>query len=208
VLINLITNAVKFTETGSVSLLIDIAGNENSSTEQTFLHFKVVDTGPGIQPEEIEQLFKAFAQTERGRKSQQGTGLGLAISQKYVQVMGGTITVSSEPGSVTTFSFTIPVRVPARSYVDEKESCSFAESLESTRIEGESEHAKQLASIAALPATLVSELKEAATYCEVDGISRIITEIRKQDDDLAGRLDRLLKEFDFDRILAFLGQDS
>ncbi len=208
VLINLIANAVKFTETGSVSLLIDIAGNENSSSEQTFLHFKVVDSGPGIQPEEIEQLFKAFAQTERGRKSQQGTGLGLAISQKYVQVMGGTITVSSEPGSVTTFSFTIPVRVPARSSVDEKESCSFAESLESTRIEGESEHAKQLASIAALPATLVSELKEAATYCEVDGISRIITEIRKQDDDLAGRLDRLLKEFDFDRILAFLGEDS
>jgi len=67
---------------------------------------------------------------------------------------------------------------------------------------------KQFASIAQLPASLVSELKEAATYCEEDSISRIITEIRKQDDDFADKLEKLKEDFDFDGILAYLGEDS
>jgi len=92
VLINLIGNGVKFTQTGIVSLRVKkTAADDNSPSAKSCLHFEIEDTGPGIHPDEIDQLFNAFTQTEIGRKSQLGTGLGLAISQKFVQLMGGTI---------------------------------------------------------------------------------------------------------------------
>ena len=74
-----------------------------------FLSFVIEDTGLGIAPEEINNLFTAFGQTESGRKSQEGTGLGLAISQKFVELMGGDIKVSSIFGKGTIFRFDIPV---------------------------------------------------------------------------------------------------
>ncbi|HBL13749.1 MAG TPA: hybrid sensor histidine kinase/response regulator, partial [Cyanobacteria bacterium UBA11162] len=73
------------------------------------LHFEVEDTGSGIAPEEIDTLFEAFRQTETGRKSAEGTGLGLAITRKFVQLMGGTITVSSVLGEGTVFKFDIKI---------------------------------------------------------------------------------------------------
>jgi len=73
------------------------------------LIFEVEDTGCGIAPEEIDLLFEAFEQTEIGRKSQQGTGLGLAISRKYVELMGGDITVSSTPGIGSIFTFDVHI---------------------------------------------------------------------------------------------------
>jgi CheY-like chemotaxis protein len=73
------------------------------------LIFEVEDTGCGITPQEIDLLFEAFEQTEIGRKSQQGTGLGLAISRKYVQLMGGDISVSSTYGIGSTFTFNIQI---------------------------------------------------------------------------------------------------
>jgi GAF domain-containing protein/CheY-like chemotaxis protein len=76
---------------------------------QSLITFEVEDTGPGIAPAELDTLFEAFIQTETGRKSQEGTGLGLPISQQFVQLMGGTIAVSSVLGQGTTFRFTIKV---------------------------------------------------------------------------------------------------
>ncbi len=67
------------------------------------------DTGPGIASDELESVFEPFVQTETGRKSQQGTGLGLPITRKFVQLMGGEITVSSTPGQGTIFQFDIQV---------------------------------------------------------------------------------------------------
>ncbi|MBE8969438.1 response regulator, partial [Nostocales cyanobacterium LEGE 12452] len=74
-----------------------------------FLTFEVQDTGRGIAPQEIDLLFEAFGQTETGRKSQQGTGLGLAISRKYVQLMGGDISVTSTIGEGSKFTFDIQI---------------------------------------------------------------------------------------------------
>jgi len=82
-----------------------------SSAHKICLIFEVTDTGIGILPEEIEFLFEAFKQTSSGRESQQGTGLGLAISRKYVQLMGGDITVESTPGVGSKFSFDIQVNL-------------------------------------------------------------------------------------------------
>ena len=117
VLLNLLGNAIKFTNTGRVTLRVRLGAGEwatGEQGEQNFPHpphlfFEVQDTGYGIAPHEIDLLFEAFEQTEIGRKSQQGTGLGLAISRKYVQLMGGNITVSSMPGVGSTFAFHVQI---------------------------------------------------------------------------------------------------
>lgn len=113
VLINLLGNAIKFTRQGSVTLRVrnqesskEDAG-ELESTPHTLL-FEIEDTGPGIAPEEIGNLFQAFQQTQAGHQAKEGTGLGLGISQKFVQLMGGAITVCSELGKGSCFSFHIP----------------------------------------------------------------------------------------------------
>ncbi|NJN91283.1 MAG: PAS domain-containing protein [Leptolyngbyaceae cyanobacterium SL_5_14] len=144
ILINLLGNAIKFTEKGSVSLRVqqanqqtktdlpctlyslllpDVAGSERilerevegftlqnipllSNTLLPFvLSFEVQDTGLGIAPTEIGQLFEPFVQTSTGQQQHQGTGLGLAISKRLVQLMGGQITVSSVPNQGTVFKF-------------------------------------------------------------------------------------------------------
>ncbi|MBD2486592.1 PAS domain S-box protein [Aulosira sp. FACHB-615] len=118
VLLNLLGNAIKFTAKGSVILRVKLAQKSQQHTENIFSHsllFEIQDTGVGISPQEIDLLFKAFEQTEIGRKSQQGTGLGLAISRKYVQLMGGDITVTSQEGIGTTFTFQIDIDFAATS---------------------------------------------------------------------------------------------
>ncbi|MDZ8054721.1 MAG: PAS domain S-box protein [Aulosira sp. ZfuVER01] len=106
VLLNLLGNAIKFTQKGSVTLRVKL-GNKTESSQS--LVFEVQDTGLGIAPQEINLLFEAFGQTETGRKSQQGTGLGLAISRKYVQLMGGDISVNSTLGEGSKFTFDIQI---------------------------------------------------------------------------------------------------
>ncbi|MEH1946675.1 MAG: PAS domain S-box protein [Nostoc sp.] len=168
VLLNLLGNAIKFTDTGRVTLRVGMGGSstslreasptaslsdrgageqggrgageqgkiinplyplaltcaeqsrgseaegmptspERSRRDAQSLTFEVQDTGCGIAPQEIDLLFEAFGQTETGRKSQQGTGLGLAISRKYVQLMGGDISVTSTIGEGSKFTFDIQI---------------------------------------------------------------------------------------------------
>ncbi len=106
VIINLLGNAIKFTEKGSVTLRVISQDVKQPNT----LIFEVEDTGAGIAPEEIDQLFDAFVQTSAGRQSQQGTGLGLSISRKFIQLMGGDISVSSQLGKGSLFQFNIKLK--------------------------------------------------------------------------------------------------
>jgi len=108
ILINLLGNAIKFTEHGTVTLRVHSQSVENSHHS---LQFEVEDTGPGIAPEELDALFDPFVQTETGRKSQEGTGLGLPISQKFLELMGGDISVDSRLGKGTIFRFHIPIEL-------------------------------------------------------------------------------------------------
>ena len=99
VLVNLITNAIRYTpENGFIDL--------TAENEGEFIKFSVHDQGPGISKDDQDKIFKRFVQV--GTKSK-GTGLGLAISKEFVQAQGGRISVNSEPGEGSTFSFYLPV---------------------------------------------------------------------------------------------------
>ncbi|MEG4342505.1 ATP-binding protein [Microcoleus sp. A003_D6] len=153
--INLLNNALKFTNEGGVSVRVSkhysggnqqAEGEKNELSEESkntensasnnlkqselshsenasyatkhdgspsvssfFLHFEVEDTGPGIATDELDNLFEAFVQTQTGKDSQEGTGLGLPISRKFVELMGGEISVCSAVGKGTNFKFDIQV---------------------------------------------------------------------------------------------------
>ncbi len=105
VLINLLSNALKFTDQGKVTLRVtaleasdpDFAANDGSaqSAPSRVLRFEVIDTGPGISADEQEQIFETFAQNAMGQRVEGGTGLGLPISRNFVRVMGGNLTLES-----------------------------------------------------------------------------------------------------------------
>ena len=116
VLINLIGNGIKFTQTGSVTLRV--SREDITSTSQSRLKFEVEDTGAGIAPEEIAKIFQAFNQSETGRQSKQGTGLGLPISKKFVELMGGQLTVNSKLDRGSIFSFDIISHLSSKSQID------------------------------------------------------------------------------------------
>ena len=102
VMINLLTNAVRFTERGGITVRVAQEGGE--------LHISVRDTGAGIPAEELPRIFGEFYQVRAGEKPQKGTsGLGLAISKQLIELHGGRIWVESQKGVGTTFHFTVPL---------------------------------------------------------------------------------------------------
>lgn len=105
IIINLLGNAIKFTEQGGVSLRARTTEREGHS----WLEVEVEDSGPGIGPADLQRVFDAFEQSEIGRKSQSGTGLGLTISRQYARFMGGDLTVTSAPGHGACFHLTLPL---------------------------------------------------------------------------------------------------
>jgi signal transduction histidine kinase/ligand-binding sensor domain-containing protein/CheY-like chemotaxis protein len=110
VLINLVSNAVKFTEHGEIHVGV-VQLRRDKGTGEIELAFEVRDTGIGIPAEKIEMLFKSFSQVDSSTtRKYGGTGLGLAISEKLVLLMGGGITVQSREGEGTIFTFTIRTR--------------------------------------------------------------------------------------------------
>ncbi len=112
ILINLVGNAVKFTETGGVILSATKNYPDNQTqTDSCFLTFNVADTGMGIPNEEQGKVFEAFFQSGDLHSKQDGTGLGLPISKKFTELMGGTLGVKSEAGKGTQFTFSIPVEL-------------------------------------------------------------------------------------------------
>lgn len=103
ILLNLLDNAVKFTESGSVSVVVDLVGGL-----QPLLQFAVVDTGVGMDAEVLERLFRPFEQADRSTTRRfGGTGLGLAISRQLAQLLGGDIVAASTPGAGSRFCVTV-----------------------------------------------------------------------------------------------------
>ncbi|MDY7012210.1 MAG: GAF domain-containing protein [Cyanobacteriota bacterium] len=134
VLINLLGNAIKFTNRGNVTLRVSVGAFHETSVHQLSenqrwgdnpeqmtndqgqktkdkrrIHFAVEDTGVGISTEDLAHLFDAFSQTEAGRSAQDGTGLGLSIARRFVRLMEGDLTVESTVGVGSTFQFEIAI---------------------------------------------------------------------------------------------------
>jgi signal transduction histidine kinase len=101
VLLNLISNAIKFTNEGTVTVSVKNQGQE--------MLFSVIDTGVGISSDKQDLIFEPFVQAERGERQIQGTGLGLPISRSFVQAHGGELWVDSVRGEGSAFFFTLPV---------------------------------------------------------------------------------------------------
>jgi PAS domain S-box-containing protein len=122
ILVNLLTNAVKFTEDGEVVVSIDserIAEGDRSHAEMCELHFAVRDTGIGIPKERIDRLFHSFSQVDASTTRRYGgTGLGLAICKRLSELMGGTMWVESEVGKGSVFHFTIKAETAAAAQVE------------------------------------------------------------------------------------------
>jgi two-component system sensor histidine kinase/response regulator len=117
VIINLVGNAIKFTESGKVNLRVAVESNQQ---DRALLHFFVSDTGIGIEPENRERVFEAFQQADASTTRQYGgTGLGLAISSRIVTLMGGRIGLTSEVGKGTVFDFTADFGIQSADMVPE-----------------------------------------------------------------------------------------
>jgi protein-histidine pros-kinase len=104
ILINLANNAIKFTDTGGITLELSLADGGRS------VHISVADTGVGITPENQSRLFRAFEQVGEAKDRKfEGTGLGLYISQKLAGILGGVIIMDSTPGTGSMFTLSLPV---------------------------------------------------------------------------------------------------
>jgi signal transduction histidine kinase len=114
ILLNLVNNAVKFTEHGSVTLaveLLDAAPESPGASPRPSVRFSVADTGIGIAPDALEMLFQPFRQIDSGLARQsEGTGLGLAICRRLATLLGGEVSAVSEPGRGSTFTVTLPLQ--------------------------------------------------------------------------------------------------
>ncbi len=111
VLVNLVGNALKFTNQGEIVITLRLSTRETKSGSESLVRFSVKDTGIGIAPEHHERIFEAFTQADASTTRKfGGTGLGLAISRKLCQAFGGTLSVKSELGKGSEFFFDLPFR--------------------------------------------------------------------------------------------------
>ncbi|MBD2017411.1 response regulator [Microcoleus sp. FACHB-53] len=112
ILINLLNNAIKFTQEGGVCVRVKRQKSNEETKENVSklkLNFEIEDTGAGIAQDDLESIFEAFVQSQTGKEAQEGTGLGLPIARKFIQLMDGEITVSTEVGRGTIFKFDIAI---------------------------------------------------------------------------------------------------
>ena len=118
VFINVLGNAVKFTEQGGIAMRVRA---ERQEAAEPFLEVEIEDTGPGISPDEQDRLFRHFEQTKTGQQAGTGTGLGLAISREFVRLMGGSITVNSEVGKGSVFIIQLALKEGEATAVEMKD---------------------------------------------------------------------------------------
>ncbi len=118
-LFNLISNAAKFTENGSVTLKVE---RQSDDEGHDWLVFAVTDTGIGIPPDKIDELFEEFTQADVSTTREYGgTGLGLAITRRFCELLGGSISCHSQPGQGSTFTVRLPAAAPDKVRMDSGE---------------------------------------------------------------------------------------
>ncbi len=208
VLINLLDNAIKFTQTGSVVLRVlslrEIAmGNVVITTNKAKLIFEIEDTGIGIAEKEMELLFKPFIQTTADIPKLGGTGLGLAISQHFVNLMGGKINLVSTLGEGSIFSFGIQVDLAPSS------TCKSTYEPMSTVICPEIAPTKSVncQDLSCMTPQWITKLYHAAIAVDADLLKQLVAQIPSTHQSLATALEELIGNYDFDRIVELSSKD-
>jgi signal transduction histidine kinase/HPt (histidine-containing phosphotransfer) domain-containing protein/ActR/RegA family two-component response regulator len=149
VLLNLLANAVKFTTQGEVNLRVWC--DAPATGQAPVLHFSVNDTGVGIRPERLHDLFQPFAQGDTSTtRVYGGTGLGLMICKHLVEMMGGQIGVTSEPGAGSTFRFELPARAASMTDVESPSSNELPRARGDHRVLAVDDHPGNLKVISAM----------------------------------------------------------
>ena len=217
VLINLLDNAIKFTQTGSVTLRVlslrEIPiRNVAITSNKAKLIFEIEDTGIGVAGKEMELLFQPFAQTAADIASKKGTGLGLAISQHFVNLMGGKINLVSTLGEGSKFSFGIQVDL-ATSSTEEQTDTPIPECLKARYVYKDKSASNNLYSqleaiqslncqdLGCMSPQWIARLHHAAIAVDADLIQQLIAEIPPTHQSVANALDKLIRNYDFDRIV-------
>lgn len=218
VLINLLDNAIKFTETGNVILRvnaeIDSASPPLSSPRAGVinyrLYFEVADTGVGIPAAELESIFEAFMQSFSTENKRKGTGLGLTICREFVGLMGGEIAATSELGIGTVFKFDILVATENVSIDNIERHQKVNYIWESSTSEKENLPDVNLTVVFDLQPKFIqawiSQMKNAIRNADFDLISTTIEEIRNDNDAFAQILEDHLYNFDYQKLLDLLAE--
>ncbi len=195
ILMNLLSNAIKFTTQGHVTLTISWHDWQN-------LVFQVQDTGAGIDPDELETLFKPFMQTKTGIKSCKGTGLGLSISQSLVQLLGGTIEVESIVGQGSIFMFYLPISQISETKIDQHLSHqSESSQLSPSEISVDNYCQEELADLSIMPIQWLEKLNYAANAANEREILALIATIPDSHVTLANHLQEMVHNFALEEII-------
>lgn len=220
VLINFLSNALKFTDHGQIILRVaegsyladSHLADSHLASSYSGLHFVVQDTGVGIAKAELPKLFIPFMQTESGKKTNTGTGLGLPISQQLVQLMGGEIQVSSQLGEGSCFSFTAQVQKTAaadcldtevdqatRAAIDSadiQETNIQETDIQETDIQG----AVLAEALTTMPADWLSELCREIERLNGKQVITLLGQLPAEHAEAAQHLTKLAKDYEYDKI--------
>ena len=214
VLINLISNAVKFTQRGHIHLLADA---QRSSDGRHRITVRVTDTGSGVAQADLARIFQAFEQAEAGVRAG-GTGLGLAISRNLARLMDGDLEVSSVPGQGAAFTFHFHARESAASgrpsgsapieRRDDQALDTTSRLLALPPSAAESEAAELARSLRDLPAPLVERLRTAVVQARIARIELVAEEIALHSPPAAKAIRELAREYRYDELSAALDADA
>ena len=199
VLINLMENAIKFTQTGDVILRVwaDVSVRDD---ETCCLWVEVQDSGSGISAVEQDRIFEPFEQTDSGRKMG-GTGLGLPISRKLVEMMGGEISVESREGKGSCFRFNVCVKI------DPKEgSVSMWGPRESDRVSANRSVSR--GELGPMPEELVRAIKKSVDAGDIEELEKQVARLSQVNSEAGRRLGLLIKQYNYDQIRSVLNQEG
>jgi len=197
ILLNLLGNAIRFTEQGRVTFRISLIDNCQLPIANCQLRFEVEDTGIGIASEHLESIFQPFQQADPHQLQEGSTGLGLAISQRLVNMMSSQFHITSTEGQGSTFWFELELPVIDATVTRVPQSVQKDSS-------GHSSQETLRKALASLPSDWLAKLRQGAEDVDLEVLSDIINHIRERDPALAEALTRLVEDFEYDAILAVL----
>jgi hypothetical protein len=199
ILYNLMGNAVKFTDEGTVKLVVQSPSNNK-------IRFDVIDSGVGIAPEDFPKIFQSFEQVGDATKMQSGTGLGLAISKRLIEMMGGELNVKSSLGQGSTFWLEIDLPTYVNSMrldLDSDHDKSISLEIESNPPLASNEHTEIV-----LPSRrIILELLDIAEMGSLEPLQEYLTQLEKSDVKLqifTGEVMKLIKAFQLRKIINYL----